>query len=236
MSNLLQTLSWPPDKAFPSLDVLRLAILNPSAAPSLLDEAERRDQLLSLLLAHLAGSKEAPANDVGQMLSLRAMSNLFSSPSASGRGLLLAQRDAIVSRAIAVLPKDNKNVQVALATLLLNYAVAACAAGRDQEEETQVQLITSLCMVVLEALADPEARFRALVALGTLLAAPDGGENARLARDLQPRAHLEAWKDQADAGSDKVPRWRRACTTAACWSRTTRSTTTRSQSECIRGD
>ncbi len=199
---LVKCLSWPCDKVFPALDVLRLAVLHPSSSKLLL-HPDNRENLLSLLLANL--SAKVPATC--QMLSLRAFSNLFSGAVSDAVGLLRAQREAIVTRAVAILPLESRPAQVALATLLLNYAVlgAGHLPGVAAEPETQAQLITSLCMLALEALRDPEAQFRALVALGTLLSADPSGNSVVAAKDMMARAGVEAWMDQAEVdGNRKV--------------------------------
>ncbi len=187
-------LSWPSDKVFPALDVLRLAVLNASASAILLQDDIK---LLSVLLDNLSANK--PANC--QMLSLRVLSNLFSSPTTAAHSLMLAQREAVVTRAVATLPSDNKSVQVALSNLMLNFAVMSSLSGAGNNEEAQAQLLTSLCMLMLEATTDPEARFRTLVTLGTLIRASPS-RNVALAKNMSAVVGVQAWKDALSGGKD----------------------------------
>jgi hypothetical protein len=129
----------------------------------------------------------------------------------SGRSFLLLQRDSLVTRLMNLLPKDNKNVQVAMATVILNIAVACCETGPSDSKgvstvlaEAQVQCVTTIGMLLLEALTDVEARFRTLVALGTLLeTGVVSSECANLAKEFRCKLAVERWRDEA-GGSKKT--------------------------------
>ncbi len=110
MVSLLKCLGWPCEKTFPALDVLRLAVLNPHAVAILLGSEDNREGLVSILFANLS----AKAPDACQMLSLRVLSNLFSA-GADAIALIRARREVIVTRAVAVLPKENKYGRFTLA-------------------------------------------------------------------------------------------------------------------------
>ncbi len=192
---LLKCLSWPCDKVFPALDILRLAATNPAASKLLL-HPDNRDGLLSLLFTNL--SNKVPATC--QMLSLRTFCNLFGA-GADAVSLLKAQREAVIARAVAVLPQESRPLQVALATLLLNYSVLSAGhldGGGEGDAEAQAQLLTSICMLALESVTDAEGRLRTTVALGTLLAA-NPAANGSLAKDMMARAGVQAWRDRGEA-------------------------------------
>ena len=79
-------------------------------------------------------------------------------------------RDSVITRIMEKLfpiAEDNKNIQSGAASLMLNYAVSL---GEKFDEETQVQSTSVLSINFLTFIQDWEARFRAVVALGTLLA------------------------------------------------------------------
>ena len=78
-------------QAFPGLDLVRAALLSPASQPLLLDK-EVLDKIFSACLGHLSREYPVPC----QMLSLRALCNLFSSQ--QGRELLATYRDSVVSR------------------------------------------------------------------------------------------------------------------------------------------
>ena len=113
----------------------------------------------------------------------------------------MRNRDGLITRLVTVLPNENKNVQVALATVMVNLSVASCCLGGDADpdrEETQVQTLTSVVMLLLEAITESEAKYRTLVALGTLLEAgfPD---NLRLAKEIGAVEAVQKWMDNPDA-------------------------------------
>ena len=129
------------------------------------------NDVFSLLLANIAHGSP----DNCQMLALRTLTNFFSvgngklnreyyiglikihhSIPVSGLSLLLSQRDPLITRAVTVLPKsNNRNVEIALATLMLNLSVAVC---REGDEVGQTQCLTSIGMLFLDAISDQEAR------------------------------------------------------------------------------
>lgn len=113
----------------------------------------------------------------------------------------MRNRDGLITRLVTVLPNENKNVQVALATVMVNLSVASCCLGDHADpdrEETQVQTLTSVVMLLLEAITEAEAKYRTLVAVGTLLKAgfPD---NLRLAKEIGAVEAVQKWLDHPDA-------------------------------------
>ena len=82
-------------------------------------------------------------------------------------------------------------LQVALATLLLNFSVDAVTSG---SREAQDHCITALCTSGGE-MTDGEARYRALVAIGTLLTGLPS--NAVVARDFGLAPTVSSWRDGA---------------------------------------
>ncbi|KAJ4435996.1 hypothetical protein ANN_18620, partial [Periplaneta americana] len=158
MQVLKQLLEWPQDIVFPVLDVTRLAIRN-AAINSDLCSGQMGDQLISRMQCFLqSGSLTA-----NQMLSLRILCNMLSHP--DGEALALRYKDFLLTVTHDLTPPFNKQMQVALSTLLLNLAVAF---NRTQDSIGRLQAVSALC-VVLPRLSDPEALFRGLVALGTLI-------------------------------------------------------------------
>lgn len=178
VASLMKALRWPKDLAFPALDILRLAITNPSVNPVLLEDVVLND-LLSLMLANMKSAM--PVNC--QMLAVRTLVNMFSVP--KGERVMLQCRDSIITRLLTLFPSENKNIQVAMATLILNYAVAGYL---NRDEECQVQCISSLTMLFLDGISDSEARFRTLVAIGTLVGDQN---NAKYFLSLDGRSKLE---------------------------------------------
>ncbi|KAG7260753.1 hypothetical protein CRUP_015132 [Coryphaenoides rupestris] len=184
--NLLWKAShWPEDIVFPVLDILRLAVRHPQVNERLCGEAEGVplcNHLLSLM-----GPGGRPAN---QMLALRTLCNCFGGR--QGRALLLSQREAVLGRAAELAAACNKNIHVAIATLLLNYA--GCLHGRpDLEAKAQCLSVAS---AALESVQDKEAVFRLLVALGTTLAADETARD--LARSLGVNSQISKYSSVSD--------------------------------------
>nr|XP_032812209.1 phospholipase A-2-activating protein-like [Petromyzon marinus] len=191
-------LSWPDEFLFPALDILRLCLRLDVPNKHFLGAACGPAQL-SRLLALTSAPKAGAA---APMLALRALCNACSRD--PGRRLMRERRSRVVEGALELVGSDNRNVQVALATLLLNYAVlhsepssssssffSAIVASRnaDDDDEATTQLL-SAAVALLERRPDAEAAFRLLVCVATLLLR--GGDVARRLSDaLGVRAHAE---------------------------------------------
>lgn len=115
------------------------------------------------LLQLLSGWMSPSAPAANQMLSLRALSNCASHP--AGQSFLIDHRDQLVAAAVSLKPGSNKNLQIALSSFLLNYAVAYRLLS-DIEAKSQC---LSAAVTLAEAISDPEACFRLLVCFGTLM-------------------------------------------------------------------
>ena len=76
--------------------------------------------------------------------------------------------DTIIKHFSAMFPLDNKQAQIAMSTVLLNYAVVYTS--RKISKESQ-QIVMSLCLLFIQGMTESEARFRNMVTLGTLLSA-----------------------------------------------------------------
>ena len=179
---LIALLKWPLDKAFPSLDILRLAVINPGVV-QLLEEQNSLKDIYDILTLNLRQA----ASPTSQMLALRSLVNFFHSSECIS--FVIRQREEVYRLAVALLPTDNKNVQISLSSLMLNYAIASCDTD---DEEGQKFSLTTLCMLCLEAITDPEAKYRVLVALGTLL--NKSKSNVTMAKSLEANTHVQTWK------------------------------------------
>uniref|UniRef100_A0A8D0AGU7 Phospholipase A2-activating protein n=1 Tax=Sander lucioperca TaxID=283035 RepID=A0A8D0AGU7_SANLU len=185
ISVLWKASHWPEDLVFPILDIMRLAVRHPQVNETLCGEAEGV-QLCNHLLS-LMRPEGRPAN---QMLALRTLCNCFSGR--HGRALLMAQRETVLSHAADLATICNKNIHVALATLLLNYA--GCLHGQpDLEAKAQCLSVASRA---LETVQDKEAVFRLLVALGTTVASDQTAQD--LARSLGVNSQISKYSSVSD--------------------------------------
>lgn len=159
------------DIVFPVLDILRLAMRHPQVNESLCGEAEG-----VLLCNHLLSLMRPEGRPANQLLALRTLCNCFSGR--HGRALLMSQRETVLSRAADLATVCNKNIHIAMATLVLNYA--GCLHSQpDLEAKAQCLSVASRA---LETVQDKEAVFRLLVALGTTVASDQTAQD--LARSL----------------------------------------------------
>jgi len=162
LAGLTTLLSWPDKQVFPALDLVRALLLN-TATQKLLLEKDMLDTIFSRALSLV--TKEAPAP--AQMLALRILANMFAS--VKGEELVRTYRDSVLTRifeSLFPIADDNKNIQIGAATLLLNYSVSI---KKKMDDESLIQMLSTLCINFLTFITDWEARFRSLVAIGTLL-------------------------------------------------------------------
>lgn len=185
VGKLFQILTWPDSNVFPALDILRCAVINPGTR-DILFRAPYLDEIFSVCLKFVDKSKPVPC----QLLALRILSNMFSVK--EGEKLMRQYRNSVVTRVFEQLfpiVDDNKNIQIAAATLLLNFSVSIL---KNFDDEDQVQVLSVLCINFLTFIQDWEARFRTLVAIGTILNNSDQG--LEYAKTMDTRESVRGWK------------------------------------------
>jgi len=191
---LLKALKWPKVLAVnPALDVTRLILLKSSFAAVVGSSESVVGELVDVVISHVA----SPQHPKNQMLALKVLVNLFG----VGRQLLVQFSEVILKHISALLPTDNKVTQVSIATLVLNYAVTSTSSPDQTAQRIQGECL-NLVVLLLESLTDPEAKFRALVALGTVVDA--GAQDSRaLAKSLDLRERVQTAK-MFDQGQEKI--------------------------------
>ena len=157
------------------LDILRVAVKTETVNDHFLNSKDGNDILQ--LLMKLAATEGPPANT---MLVLRTLTNAFKQ--ATGRTLMLANRDFIVATMVSCKDNKNKNIHIAMASVLLNYAVAF---NQSFDVEGKSQCLAGLAEVI-DAVEDSEARFRLLVCLGTLIINDDNSTAIASSLGLSP--------------------------------------------------
>ncbi|XP_012173007.1 phospholipase A-2-activating protein [Bombus terrestris] len=161
--NILKTLlNWPDDVLFPVLDITRLAVLCREVNDVLCTE-----ELLQIVKKHIE-SNALPSN---QMLTFRLLANMFSHE--RGEKLCLNSKDEILKLLSELESLTNKNNQVAISTYILNLTVAL---NKYNDTLGKTQCLNAM-FSVLPRLNEPEAVFRTLVAMGTLLSTTSNSED-----------------------------------------------------------
>ncbi|RLU24087.1 hypothetical protein DMN91_004296 [Ooceraea biroi] len=189
ISALKSLLDWPNDTVFPALDVARLAVLHREINDQLCTE-----ELLPVIGRHIK-SDAAPSN---QMLTFRLIANMFQHE--KGEKLCLDCRDEILRSVLNLQSLGNKNNQVAISTYMLNLIVALNKCN-DMPGKTRT---LNVLFTVLPRLSEPEAMFRALVGLGTLLAATPGPDdrNELISAVRQSETALNVLRTLSDSATD----------------------------------
>ncbi|XP_043601980.1 phospholipase A-2-activating protein [Bombus pyrosoma] len=161
--NTLKTLlNWPDDVLFPVLDITRLAVLCREVNDVLCTE-----ELLQIVKKHIE-TNALPSN---QMLTFRLLANMFSHE--RGEKLCLNSKDEILKLLSELESLTNKNNQVAISTYILNLTVAL---NKYNDTLGKTQCLNAM-FFVLPRLNEPEAVFRTLVAMGTLLSTTSNSED-----------------------------------------------------------
>jgi phospholipase A-2-activating protein len=195
---------WPYADRLPALDVLRCFAAWPGSASlddpkygnlvgiALRGALDTQDPIApsDTSLAELIKTFDASKLTINNvMMSLRTITNLFATP--EGRTLAAAEATAIVNLLARIagvegdqgpVGADNNNLQIALTSATFNFTCLAF----NQKESVDLELLMLLCQVaeaVIRAQKDPEVLFRALMALGMVLAV--GGDARDLARTLE---------------------------------------------------
>jgi len=188
---LLKVLKWPKTiEVNPALDIARLLVLKPKFSDAIFNSESTSAEFADIVISHIADASK-PKN---QMLALKLLVNLFASP--KGEGLMVQFSEIILQHISALFPTDNKVTQVSISTLVLNYAVSATVkqTAVKTTDERRKQCLT-LVSLLLDGLTDAEAKFRTLVALGTLLDAAAANDDLReLAKSLDLRERVKTCK------------------------------------------
>ena len=156
---------WPEARRLPGLDVLRLLAASSPVVAKYRDPSARN--VVELLESTgVFGDGERPNNI---MLAVRVLANLFETE--PGRALMESSFHR-VQNILATVPTSasNRNLQVAIATLYMNYAVMATLDRLmfSQSTDRGISMMHGLTYMLSNA-TDSEEAYRCLVAAGTLL-------------------------------------------------------------------
>ncbi|EGI63204.1 PREDICTED: phospholipase A-2-activating protein [Acromyrmex echinatior] len=189
ISALKSSLDWPNHAVFPALDIARLAVLHKEVNDQLCTE-----ELLSIIRRHIK-SDAALSN---QMLTFRLIANMFQHE--KGEKLCLDHKDEILTSLLDLQSLGNKNNQVAISTYILNLIVAL---NKYNDAPGRTRALNVL-FTILPRLNEPEAMFRALVGLGTLLAAtPDpSNRNELISAVRQSETALNVLRTLSESTTD----------------------------------
>ncbi|OWM89209.1 phospholipase A-2-activating protein isoform X2 [Punica granatum] len=152
--------SWPSAMIFPVIDIMRMVVLHPDGAATLLKHINDENDIHMEIIKKATVDPSATAN---LLTSIRAVANLFKS--SAYYSWLQKHRSEILDAYSSCSSSSNKNVQLSYSTLVLNYAILLIE-KKDQEGQSQV---LSAALEIAEESLEVDPKFRALVAIGTLM-------------------------------------------------------------------
>ena len=175
----LMSVHWPAARRLPGLDLLRLLAAH-SPAVAQYEDTTGRNAVELLESTGVFGDSERPNNT---MLAVRVLANLFETE--PGRSLMDSAFDQVQNILGTISTSSaNRNLQVAIATLSINYTVFVTSdaqASAPQSMDRGISMMHGLTTMLSNA-TDPEEAYRCLVAAGTLLSL--GEEVGTAANDI----------------------------------------------------
>lgn len=177
------------EQVFPCLDILRVALRNPTINEHFCNSKEGPE-----FLAYLVKYLDSKGSTINQMLSLRGVANLMCHK--PGQDLILANCATLIPAILLMHANTDKNVQIALSTVLMNIAVLL----RPTEDMDSKSVLLSALSTAANELTDPEAQFRISTGLGTLIWMDETCKV--MAQSLDISAKVEEYK--LNSSSDKV--------------------------------
>ncbi|XP_074275391.1 uncharacterized protein LOC141599305 [Silene latifolia] len=180
--------SWPLSMIFPVIDILRMIILHPDGAVKLLKLINYPNDAL---LKTIKKATVKPGISANILTGLRAVTNLFKS--SCFHSWLHNHRSEILDAFSGLYSSSSKHVQLAYSTLILNYAVLLT---EKKDEEGQSQVLLAALEISESENAEVEAKFRALVAVGSLML---DGVVKRMALDFEAESIAKAAKASNEA-------------------------------------
>ncbi|KAG6542654.1 hypothetical protein Mapa_015888 [Marchantia paleacea] len=166
-------LRWPVSNIFPGLDILRMLLLHPHAAEHYAKDANMGEDVV---IDALRRANTAPVSAANQLTSARVAVNTFRHSVL--RDWAKKHREEVLDLFAECYHSSNKNVRLALATLILNYSVLLVEL---KDEDGQTQAISGALEMAASTELEAEVRFRALVALGSII---HGGQVKNVVQDL----------------------------------------------------
>lgn len=166
LSSLVTPLYWSHERSFIALDIIRIALLDPSGNRYYAEE--EGEGLLHFVLYSLASGGETACRFL--WMGIHILNNLFAHR--PGQYLMEHTYDQVIPRLTQLLHEHPVvKVQIGISTVCLNYCVVATATKNEQ--------LVSLCGRLIRDLfsnsRSEESQFRTLVALGHLTTlAPQG--------------------------------------------------------------
>jgi phospholipase A-2-activating protein len=182
---------FPPNEAFPALDLARLTVLHPDAASASNSAFWQKVISKALSLCEIEGL-EGPAAVAIPMLSLRLFANAFRGGPGSLEAAAALYLEELLKCANKFIPSKNKNVRLSVATLLYNISYYLHSNNPPARPEIASQVVAAVDSILKCNTYEGEAVTRALVALGTVVMASPEAKEAAKALHVVSRVEMAA--------------------------------------------
>lgn len=192
--------SWPLDKRFPALDLLR--ILATTSLPK---------QMVPVLVSSFSESPITPPIELNITMALRALNNGLSSCSTRSSSSIsdkeLSKEDLAqqiiqsVWKRSEPLPLATKNAKVALATTLLNLSIMRV--DKLLDEDSAVCLVKPACEIISNE-TDDEVIYRTLISMGNLLSAKLPASEVKLIESSLTLSSLKTKSDRIVHATEEI--------------------------------
>ncbi|XP_028776282.1 phospholipase A-2-activating protein [Neltuma alba] len=153
--------SWPIAMLFPVIDIIRMMVLHPDGANLFLKHLEAENDILLEFIKKATTNPTIPAN---LLTSVRAVTNLFKN--SAYHSWLQKHRSMIIDAFSSCSSSANKNLKLSYSTLLLNYVVLLIEM---KDLEGQSQVLSASLEIIEDENVDVDSKFRAFVAVGSLV-------------------------------------------------------------------
>jgi len=186
--------TFPPEQAFPALDLARLTVCHPNAAASGNLDIWKRILTRAIELSKVEGLDGVPAVAL-PMLTLRLFANCFKGGPGSLQAVAAFQGNAIdcAQRFVA---SSNKNIRLSVATLLYNISFYAQS---NAISSSTINLIPVMKHILESAIYEAEAKQRCLLALGSIVLASDDVKQKAVGITIADAASNPVAKEVQDA-------------------------------------
>eukprot|EP00252_Welwitschia_mirabilis_P020798 TRINITY_DN5175_c0_g1_i1.p1 TRINITY_DN5175_c0_g1~~TRINITY_DN5175_c0_g1_i1.p1 ORF type:complete len:778 (+),score=142.56 TRINITY_DN5175_c0_g1_i1:80-2413(+) len=154
-------ISWPVEMLFPVLDLVKMIVLHPHGASMFSSFTQGENDLLMNTVRRVTSPPIQPSN---QLTCLRLLVNTFKH--SCFKAWLTKHRSDILDIFSDCCSSSNKNIRLGFSTLILNYSVLLSNSG---DKEGQLQVLSASMEMADSTEQDSDVRFRALVALGSLM-------------------------------------------------------------------
>lgn len=187
--------SFPEEDIFPILDVVRwvhssIVKCEPNPQRILLSlsrwitaKTKLKDESATVLVTQMMQFINKDASSTNMQLAMKILCNLFCFE--SSRAIVEKEREAIVMKLNDIMEEVevlSNIVQIGISTLLLNFAIGSKAT---HNQEASFQVISSICSNGLLIIKSPEAAYRLVAALGTLVTGDQESKDLALALEAK---------------------------------------------------